>query len=63
MLRSAAVLAGLVFNATLVGLLNAGLLFKEGREAIEQGKVCSGSTGPPGSSVIRVSSNPLTADC
>jgi len=41
MLRSLAVLAGLVFNATLVGLLNAGLLFKEGREAIEQGKVCS----------------------
>ena len=36
MLRSAAVLAGLVLNATLVGLLIAGFLFKEGREAIEQ---------------------------
>lgn len=45
---SAAVLLGLVLNATLgfwqidpfIGLLIAGCLFKEGREAVEQGKVC-----------------------
>ena len=48
-LLSAAVLTGLLLNATLglwqidplVGLLIAGFLFKEGHEAIEQGKVCS----------------------
>ena len=48
-LLSAAVLIGLLLNATLglwqidplVGLLIAGFLFKEGHEAIEQGKVCS----------------------
>ncbi len=49
MLLSAAVLAGLVLNATLgfwqidplIALLIAGFLVKEGREAVEQGKVCA----------------------
>ncbi|MFQ5570034.1 MAG: cation diffusion facilitator family transporter [Rhodothermales bacterium] len=49
MLLSAAVLAGLVLNATLgfwqidpiIGLLIAGFLFKEGRDAVKEGKVCS----------------------
>ena len=48
-LLSAAVLIGLLFNATLglwqidplIGLLIAVFLFKEGREATEKGKVCS----------------------
>ncbi len=49
MLLSAAVLLGLVLNATLgfwqidplIGLLIAGFLFKEGRDAVKEGKVCS----------------------
>ena len=49
MLLSAAVLAGLLLNATLgfwqidplIGLLIAAFLFKEGRDAVKEGKVCS----------------------
>ncbi len=48
-LLSAAVLAGLVLNATtgfwqidpIIGLGIAAFLFKEGRDAVKEGKVCS----------------------